>query len=416
MRILYHHRTRAEDAQGVHICALVGAFRELGHTVEVVEPRSLWRAPERAGASRSERADSRQRGTAGQREVAAEAGPTLAGRAIPHWLYELLALAYNAPAFAWLLARVLARRPDLIYERYSLLSFAGLLVARLIRRPFILEVNAPLSLELRAHGGLVWRRPAQWIEDWLCRSATRTVVVSHAMGQIFIERGVPAGRLLVLPNGVDGSAFHPRVDGDAIRARYGLTGCQVVGFVGWIRPWHGVDGLLEAMAPRLHSGSAARLLIVGDGPAVPDLQRQAEALGIAEWVVFTGAIERAEVPAHIAALDIAVQPDVTEYASPIKLFEYLAVGRAVVAPDRPNIREVVEDGVSARLFPPNDWQALADRLVELLEDGSARKTLAENGAYRIHQQGYTWLENARRVLAAVEAVTGRRVAEGEAEP
>nr|WP_276569377.1 glycosyltransferase [Halorhodospira halophila] len=215
-----------------------------------------------------------------------------------------------------------------------------------------------------------------------------------------------------MPNGVDGSVFHPGVDGDAIRARYGLTGCQVVGFVGWIRPWHGVDGLLEAMAPRLHGGSAARLLIVGDGPAVPALQRQAEALGITKRVVFTGPVERSEIPAHIAALDVAVQPDVTAYASPIKLFEYLGVGRAVVAPDRPNIREVVEDGVTARLFPPNNWQALADRLVELLEDPAARETLAGNGAHRIHQHGYTWLENARRVITAAEAANGRRVPEG----
>lgn len=388
MRILYHHRTRGEDAQGVHISALCAAFEALGHRVDRVAPLERRGAGEAGGSAG---------GTAG------EWRPTLAGVAIPHWLYEGLALGYNAAAFAGVLAAALRRRPDFLYERYTLFSFAGLLVARLLRRPLILEVNAPLSLELQRHGALVFRGLAQRIEDWLCRSATRTVVVSHAMAEIFTARGVPRERLLVVPNGVDGERFHPGVDGGPVRRRYALEGCRVVGFVGWIRPWHGVEGLLQAAAPLVAADPGLRLLLVGDGPAVAGLRRQARRLGIEDRVVFTGAVARDEIPAHIAALDIAVQPDVTDYASPIKLFEYLAVGRAVVAPDKPNIREVVRDGVSAELFAPGQWPQLGERLARLLADPERRRRLGERAAERIAEGGYTWLGNARRVIEAVAA-------------
>ncbi len=389
MRILYHHRTRGEDAQGVHIQALIDAFRALGHEVDLVGPRRSARGAEASG-SQTEAAGS------------GEAAPRIGGYPIPHWFYELLAFGYNLPAAVRLLVHGWARRPDLIYERYALFSFAGLLVARLLRRPFILEVNAPLSLELQTYGGLVFRGAAQRMEDWLCRRATRTVVVSSAMAKIFTERGVPEERILVLPNGVDCASFHPAVPGDAVRARYGLEGCRVVGFVGWVRPWHGVDGLLKAMATRLRARDDERLLIVGDGPAVPGLRHQAQEMGLEERVIFTGPVSRAEVPGHIAALDIAVQPDVTAYASPIKLFEYLALGRAVVAPDRPNIREVIEDGVCGRLFSPRDWDALAEVLGALLDDAAARQRLGAAAARRIEQGGYRWTDNARRVIEVVD--------------
>lgn len=411
VRILYHHRTRAEDAQGVHIQALIEAFRALGHRVDVVEPGPARRRRARdsrpAPAAKGQATDGAKSGVED-----ADATPTLAGRRIPHWLYEVLALAYNVPAALMLLLRCLPRRPDLIYERYALFSCAGLLVARWIRRPLVLEVNAPLSLELQEHGDLVLRAPAQRMEDWLCREATRTVVVSHSMAEIFAGRGVPREKLLVMPNGVDSRWFHPAVDGSSVRSRYGLEGCRVVGFVGWVRPWHGVDGLLTAMAGRLRGGATERVLIVGDGPAVPGLRRQARALGIEKAVIFTGAVAQDEVPAHLAALDIAVQPDVTSYASPIKLFEYLAIGRAVVAPDRPNIREVIEEGVSGLLFPPRDWEALGSVLAELLDDAEARHSLGEGAAARIEQGGYRWVDNARRVLEAVDDGNQRHVVAG----
>jgi len=386
LRILYHHRTRGEDAQGIHIRALCQAWAADGHQVRVVAPR-----PEPQGEGK--RAPARPHGQAD------DARPTLFGRAVPYWLYELLALGYNLPAFLRLLAVALRTRPDFIYERYALFNVAGLAVARLTATPLVLEVNAPLSLELRTHGDLTFRRLAEAIERWLCRSATRTLVVSEAMAEVLAGLGVPRTQLEVMPNGVDSRRFHPGVHAGDIRARHGiLESAPLIGFVGWIRPWHGVDRLIDAVAALREEQPDLALLVVGDGPAVPALQRQVEALGLGQAVHFTGPVPAENVPQHIAAVDIAVQPDVTGYASPIKLFEYLALGRAVVAPDRANIREVVTDGVNAVLVTPGETASLTEALRGLVTDGERRRGLAAAAAALIDERGYTWQRNARRVI------------------
>lgn len=384
MRVLYHHRTRGADAQGVHIRALTDALRELGHEVRIV---TLARQ-QQAGASK--------------RSSIGGGGPSLLGRAIPHWLYELLALAYNVPAFVVLAFAVLRHRPGLIYERYALFNVSGLWVARLFRIPFLLEVNAPLSMEHREHGDLVLHRLAERIEDRLCTQATRTVVVSAAMARIFEDRGVPAERLLVMPNGVDRSRFHPGVDGTEVRRDAGLENTFVVGFVGWIRPWHGVDRLVQAVARLAPELPELRLLLVGDGPALPDLHEQVRRLGMDDRVHFTGPVESKAIPEHIAAMDVAVQPDVTDYASPIKLFEYLALARPVIAPAKPNITEVVEDGSSALLVEPGSTDGLIDAIRRLYADRSLCARLAKRGGALIEERGYDWRANAARVIEVAE--------------
>ena len=382
MRILYHHRTRAEDAQGVHVRALCRAFRDLGHRVRVV-------APPRRGAPAAP----------GSGEAA---GARLFGRAIPQWVYAVLALAYNVPAFAVLCAVMLGARPALVYERYALFNVAGRLAAALFRVPFVLEVNAPLSLEMQREGGLAFPGLAQRMEDWLCRSATRTIVVSAAMGRMLTARGLPEQRLMVVPNGVDRGAFHAAVDGAPVRRALGLEDRFVVGFVGWVRPWHGVDRLLEAAARLGDAVPDLAVLVVGGGPAIPALRAQAEAAGMAARVRFTGPVDQAQVPAYLAAMDVAVQPDVTEYASPIKLFEYLAMGKVVVAPDKPYIAEVVADGREALLFPPGRSDALADRLLRLYREPGLRRTLSAGALRLVEERRFTWEANAERVLALAE--------------
>ena len=387
MRVLYHHRTRGEDAQGIHIRALVDAFRSQGHEVRLVGPPRLT-------------------ATAGGGESGATApGMRLLGRPIPGWAYELLALAYNVPAFFRLCAAMARRRPDFLYERYALFGVAGRMASALFRVPFVLEVNAPLSLEMARESGLTFRRLAQAMEDWLFRRATRTIVVSGAMADIIASRGTPREQLVVMPNGVDRAAFHPGVDGSGVRHGLGLSGCFVVGFVGWVRPWHGVDRLVAAAGHLRDEIQDMRLLVVGDGPAVPELRRQAEEAGVSDRVHITGAVAREAVPAHLAAMDVAVQPDVTEYASPIKLFEYLAMGKPVIAPRKPNITEVVAEDAQALLFHPGSIDELTEALGRLHADPELRQRLGRAGACLIEERGYYWQANAQKVTELVASKT-----------
>lgn len=380
MRILYHHRTQAEDAQGIHISEMVKAFRSLGHTVEVTSLVSTEQPiPEKSYGSHWKR----------MRELA------------PHWAYDLMTLAYNAYGYRALCRRIRSFRPDFIYERYSLNTFCGILASRRFGVPIVLEVNAPLAYEQDMLGNLAFKRVARFSERWICSHATKTLVVSHVMKDFLVHEGVPSGHMIVMPNGIDPDTFHPAVSGKTVRVRYGLDGQVVIGVVGWFRPWHGAELLLQAFHRANLASRGARLLLVGDGPACPDLQRFVERRNLSSVVVFTGPVPRKDIPGHIAAMDIAVQPSATGYACPMKIFEYMGMARCIVSPDQPNIREILQDRVTGFLFRPSDTESLQRTLTELLNQPAKRNAAGQKAYARIFEKGYLWQANAQRTVAVI---------------
>lgn len=375
MRILYHHRTRAGDAQGIHIQEIVQAFRVLGHEVEVAA-------------------------LAGEGVPGAPPGPASRGsRRLPAWLYEILSLGYNLYGYLLLRRTAKAFQPDLLYERYSLNTFCGVWMARRLRIPMILEVNAPLAHEQEKLGQLAFRRLARASERWICSNSTRTIVISEVLRDRLAEAGVPRERMAVVVNGVDPKRFHRDVSGEEIRRRHGLEGKLVVGFVGWFRKWHGLERLLEAFRDARLADANARLLLVGDGPARPDLDRFVAENGLGTAVVFTGPVGHAEIPAYVAAMDVAVQPSAPEYACPMKIVEYMAMGKCVVAPDQANIREIVDDGHGGLLFALEDTAALAKALVRVLDDPVTREALGRQAYDTVIARRFLWTANAERALA-----------------
>jgi glycosyltransferase involved in cell wall biosynthesis len=137
--------------------------------------------------------------------------------------------------------------------------------------------------------------------------------------------------------------------------------------------------------------------VVGDGPARAGLERQAKELGIANRVTFTGIVERDDVARYVNAFDIALQPAVVAYASPLKLFEYLALGKAIVGPAQPNIEEILRQDHNAVLFDPADPNGLAGAVSRLCSDHALRTRVAENAQRTIADMELTWGENARKV-------------------
>jgi glycosyltransferase involved in cell wall biosynthesis len=138
--------------------------------------------------------------------------------------------------------------------------------------------------------------------------------------------------------------------------------------------------------------------VVGDGPARAALERQAAASGLADRVRFTGLQGREEIPALVAGFDVALQPRVVDYASPLKIFEYMAAGRAIVAPDQENIREILSDGETALLFDPSRPEAMWQAILRLAGDADLRHRLGAAAAAEIARRDLTWSGNARRVV------------------
>jgi glycosyltransferase involved in cell wall biosynthesis len=393
MRILYHHRTRAGDAQGIHIAEIQRAFRERGHEVREV---ALVEAGAEARAAESGR---EARGLAGLVSRAAAVLPPAAR--------ELLELGYNAVAYRRIARAIRELRPDFVYERYAANTFGGLVAARRAGVPFVLEVNSPLAQEKAAHDGLAFRWLTRAIERRLCSGADVTLAVTGVLARILEADGVPPGRVVVMHNGVR-RGFGEGGDGASFRRRFGIPESSVVaGFVGWFRPWHGLERLVEAAADPGWREADVRLLLVGDGPAMPGLRRRLEEQpALAERVVLAGAVERGEIESALAAFDVAVQPAVTAYACPMKVLEYMAAGRAIVAPGSDNVRELLAHGETAWLCPGGPDPAredLAAAVSGLARDPALRRRLGEEARRRLQEKGWLWEENARRVEDLVGA-------------
>ena len=374
MRILYHHRIRSKDGQFVHVEELIGAFRSLGHEVRVVGPEHVE-----------------------TEEFGADAGwvARLKDR-LPGAAYELLEFGYALHDYRKIRRAIIEFRPDLIYERYNLFLPSGIRAARAAAVPILLEVNAPLYEERSRFGGLHLHRLAKWSEEYVWRNADAVLPVTEVLAGRVRTAGVPAARIHVIPNGINESEFSHLPGPAEAKKRLGLEGRCVLGFVGFMRDWHGLERVVEFMARSDRTDLHA--LFVGDGPARAAVERRACELELQQRVTITGVVQRGEVPAVLAAFDVALQPAVVEYASPLKLFEYLAVGLPVLAPDAPNIREVLQNGVNAILFDPDDDSAFARGLARLCEDDALRRRLGAAARFTIGQRGLTWRGNAQRVV------------------
>jgi glycosyltransferase involved in cell wall biosynthesis len=217
------------------------------------------------------------------------------------------------------------------------------------------------------------------------------LVVTGVLQRTVAAAGVPPARIAVVPNGIDASQFA------ALPAREAGDGPLVLGFVGFVRDWHGLDAVIAAMAAEPGEPDL-RLVVVGDGPARAALEQQAASLGLADRATFTGLQPREAIPNLVAGFDIALQPLVVSYASPLKIFEYMAAGRAIVAPDQPNIREVLSDGETAVLFDPAEPGAMWRAIRRLATDAALRRRLGEAARAEIARRDYTWRGNAARVV------------------
>ncbi len=320
-------------------------------------------------------------------------------------LTEVRALLLNQP-MAKALERLNATwRIDAIYERYSLWSFAAAGVARAARIPFVLEVNAPLCLEQKRYRQLANEAAARDLEGYLLRSADCVVVPSRQLADFVRSRGVPAKRVRVIPNAADPARYDPRIVARR-RASGEFRERFVVGFVGSLKPWHGIDQLMKAFRILYRRWSGYRLLIVGDGPLRPQLERTARDMGIAGAVEFTGGVGPSEVPALLARMDAAVAPYAPLkgfYFSPIKIYEYMAAGVPIVASDIGQISEVLDHGKTALLQKPGAVRELAERIDELRRRPALAERLA-SAARRKLCRNYTWRRNARRVLDLVRRI------------
>jgi len=360
---------------------VANALRELGHTVRVLSFPGA--DPESETATAPAPGDPKGR---------------LAGLAsrLPGVLFEFAEIAYNLVTW-WRIRREISRNPpDLIYERYSLFLFMTIWIARRRGIPVILEIND--SAVVQRLRPLLLKSLARRIEAWCMTRATGIVFISTYFRQLLATQYGELPPSVVSPYAVDDGFDPGRHDRDALRRRHGLEGRIVCGHMGVFASWHGLRGFVDAIIDRLDEAPALTLLLVGDGADLPAVRREVESRGLQDRIRLPGRVPHHRIPEWVACMDYAFLPDSNAYGSPMKLFELMAMGVAVVAPDYDPIAEVIDNGGTGWLFPRKDTGACVAQVIGLSERPEERQRVGAAARAYIERER-RWRNNAVQLLS-----------------
>lgn len=290
-------------------------------------------------------------------------------------------------------------QPDCVLETHLAFSLAGMIAVDKTGVPLIIDDVAPAWEEEQQYGvGL--KRLARRIYRQVTTRADLLVAVNKTLKRFMLEEGLPENKIVVVENGIDGQRFHPSVDGRRHRIQYGIRDEEVViVYVGSFQPYHRVELLVYAFA-KVVTKQPIRLFLVGEGKYTDQVKAIAADLDLADRIIFTGRIPYEEVASYAAVGDIAVVPATSEYANPMKMYEYMALGKAVIAPNQETITEIAENQRNVYLFEPENIPTLTFALQTLIDDKPRRERLGRQAGEQV--TGFTWQARARAMELAIQ--------------
>jgi PEP-CTERM/exosortase A-associated glycosyltransferase len=310
-------------------------------------------------------------------------------------------------------------KPDVLHAHSPALNaVAALRVGRKLGIPVVYEIRAFWEDAAVDHGtsqewGLRYRL-SRALETWALQRVDGATTICEGLRAEIVSRGIPAAKVEVIPNAVDiGDFSTDGVRDEALAQQLGLQGSTVLGFIGSFYAYEGLDILLDAVPAMLAKRPDIRLLLVGGGPQDAALREQAQRLGIADKVLFTGRVPHSEVQRYYNLVDVLCYPRhkmrLTDLVTPLKPLEAMAQGRLMVASDVGGHKELIDDGRTGMLFAAGDPQALADKVLALLA--------APESWAALRQQGRRFVEAERSWAASVaryRRVYGEVLRSGEA--
>jgi glycosyltransferase involved in cell wall biosynthesis len=293
---------------------------------------------------------------------------------------------------------------NICHEYGGLFNLGASLACSLKRIPYVVTIEADAFLEKSIKGNPLKGFHADfalWQAQKTFNLAQKIITVSTSAKSHLVNRyRLDPQRIVVIPNGVDVELFHPDFDSQAIRKTLRLEDGPVIGFVGGFQAWHGIDLLVDCFTQVLNEFPQAQLLLVGDGQIRSQIERRVNNLGIRSKVLFTGLLPQKEIPALLSAIDVGIvpYPKISQeiWFSPLKLYEYMAAGKAIVASKSGQIAEVIRHGINGLLTNPGDKDDLTRAINILLEDPEKRKQLGTNARSQAVAE-HSWDHYTRRL-------------------
>jgi glycosyltransferase involved in cell wall biosynthesis len=332
-------------------------------------------------------------------------------------------LSYNVRFVVTVWRRLRGRRAGFLYQRHGRFVFAGALLSLFLGLPLVLEYNGSEDWFADHWDPARFRSWLRLCEQVSIERSHLIVVVSEALRQELLRRGVPGEKILLNPNGVDPVVFQPGRGGQETREQLGLCPSDiVVCFVGTFHYFHGIKVLEQAIQRLLHDETnemivkSLRFLLVGDGILRAEMRAYIKPHA-ANKVFFTGLIPHSSIPAYLDAADILVSPHVPMpdekpfIGSPTKLFEYMAMGKGIIASNMDQLSSVLKHGSTAWLVEPGNVSELVSAIVLLAQNAALRNRLGEN-ARASALANHTWQQNAQRVLARMSVADSRELETG----
>jgi PEP-CTERM/exosortase A-associated glycosyltransferase len=308
-------------------------------------------------------------------------------------------------------------RPQILHAHSPVLNaIPALRVGRRLGIPVVYEVrafweDAAVDHRTTTEGSLRYRL-TQRLETHALRRADHVFTICEGLRSDIAGRGIAADKITVIPNAVDIGSFEPgSTPDDALKSRLGLAGADVVGFIGSFYAYEGLDLLLDALPAMLQQRPTVRLLLVGGGPQDAALKAQAQRLGIADKVVFTGRVPHSEVQRYYDLVDVLAYPRhsmrLTELVTPLKPLEAMAQGRLLVASDVGGHKELIRHGETGWLFKAGSTEALVGAIDELLARREQWPVLRRAGRAFVERER-NWAASVARYARPYSALAAGR--------
>lgn len=392
MKILYyspHPELNLTDlaGYGTHMREMINAFKSLGNDVLPVimggtEPKAVMPSANSSG-----------------KQFLKQILPGIIKRTVK----DFLLLQNDRKAGQLLEQKMMEFKPDLIYERANYLNISGVEMAKKYGVKHFLEVNAPYVDETKefSNAPTMFYRTALKREKQQILGTEMAMFVSSPLRNYFLQKmpGLKAEKTMVTPNCINPDKINNSTsEGNKVKDKYHLNGNTVIGFVGSIFPFHGVELLIGAFDSLYKSFPNTKLLIIGGGQLLEKLKEQAKSLASKENIIFTGSVKHDKVFSCIQAMDITVLAKTNWYCSPIKLLEYGAMGKATIAPDTESVMDIMTNEADGLLVNP-DVASIEKAMRLYVEKPELRNVYAQTFRNKI-LTNFTWTLCAQRVLAA----------------